>query len=74
MMKSICLLLTLSASVSAFTPIASTNVKQTTTALNAFARGYVGNEGPEPMPPIFVTGSKDFDPLGFCEVRLDFSV
>jgi hypothetical protein len=66
-MKSICLTLTL-ASVTAFAPSALVSKKQGT-ALSAFARGYVGNEGPEPMPPIFAEGSKNFDPAGFCEVR-----
>jgi hypothetical protein len=67
MMKSICLALTL-ASAAAFAPSALVTKKQGT-ALNEFARGYVGNEGPEPMAPIFAEGSKNFDPAGFCEVR-----
>lgn len=77
MMKSICLLVVaLSANAAAFAPI---SLKQqvattttTTTSLNEFAKGYVGNEGPEPMAPIFVTGSKNFDPAGFCEVSCVF--
>lgn len=78
MMKSICLLVVaLSANAAAFAPISlKQQVATTTTSLNEFAKGYVGNEGPEPMAPIFVTGSKNFDPAGFCEVslRILFSV
>ena len=66
-MKSICLLFTLVSAVRAFAPVVSGVASKT--ALNEFAKGYVGNEGPEPMAPIFVTGSKDFDPLGLSEVR-----
>lgn len=70
MMKSICLLaVALTANAAAFAPVALKQQVATTTSLNEFAKGYVGNEGPEPMAPIFVTGSKNFDPAGFCEVR-----
>jgi hypothetical protein len=73
-MKSVCLLFTLSAvSVTAFAPVTSVVSKHGATALNEFAKGYVGNEGPEPMAPIFETGSKNFDPAGFCEVRISGS-
>lgn len=56
---------TLLASAAAFAP-ASTSVN-VNTAVGAFANGYVGNEGPEPMP--FAPGgtSVDFDPCGFAE-------
>ena len=58
---------TLLASAAAFAP-ASTSVN-VNTAVGAFANGYIGNEGPEPMP--FAPGgtSVDFDPCGFAEVR-----
>jgi hypothetical protein len=70
MMKSICLLVVaLTANAAAFAPISSKQQVASSTSLNEFAKGYVGNEGPEPMAPIFVTGSKNFDPAGFCEVR-----
>lgn len=66
MMKSI-VLASLLASAAAFAPNA---VVQTTssTSLSAFAKGYLGNDGPEPMF-IGESGSKNFDPAGFCEVR-----
>eukprot|EP00339_Tiarina_fusa_P018889 CAMPEP_0117045338 /NCGR_PEP_ID=MMETSP0472-20121206/31370_1 /TAXON_ID=693140 ORGANISM="Tiarina fusus, Strain LIS" /NCGR_SAMPLE_ID=MMETSP0472 /ASSEMBLY_ACC=CAM_ASM_000603 /LENGTH=203 /DNA_ID=CAMNT_0004757311 /DNA_START=10 /DNA_END=621 /DNA_ORIENTATION=+ len=52
----------LAGSASAFAPAAS--VKSSTT-LDAFANGYVGGEGPEPLP---LTGtSVNFDPCGFAE-------
>mmetsp|Transcript_13229 Transcript_13229/g.17290 ORF Transcript_13229/g.17290 Transcript_13229/m.17290 type:complete len:204 (-) Transcript_13229:277-888(-) len=55
---------TLFATAAAFAPVQNANVNS---ALNAFANGYVGNEGPEPMP--FAPGgtSVDFDPCGFAE-------
>lgn len=49
-------------SASAFTP--SSSVKSST-ALDAFADGYVGGEGPE---PIMGGSSVNFDPAGFAEV------
>jgi hypothetical protein len=42
--------------------------QQTVSSLSAFAKGYVGGDGPEPMF-IGKSGSKNFDPLGFTEVR-----
>ena len=51
---------------SAFTvPNGSTRVNS---AVQAFAGGMVGNEGPEPMPFTTAGSSKDFDPAGFAEV------
>lgn len=51
----------------AFAP--STSTVRSTTAINEFANGLVGGEGPEPMP--FRWGdsknSKNFDPVGFAE-------
>jgi len=64
-MKSV-IIASLVASACAFAPA---SVTRTSTSLNAFAKGYVGGEGPEPMF-IGETGSKNFDPAGFCEVRV----
>lgn len=54
----------LAATAAAFAPQSAV---VSTTAANAFAKGYVGGEGPE---PIFIgkDGSKNFDPAGFAEV------
>jgi hypothetical protein len=45
-------------------------------ALNEFAKGMVGGEGPEPMPFNFggEKTSKNFDPVGFSEVSLCLSL
>merc|ERR1719329_2088614 len=56
---------TLLASAAAFAP-ASTSVN-VNTAVGAFANGYVGNEGPEPMPFAPSGTSVNFDPCGFTE-------
>merc|ERR1719329_133123 len=56
---------TLLASAAAFAP-ASTSVN-VNTAVGAFANGYVGNEGPEPMPFAPSGTSVEFDPCGFAE-------
>ena len=54
------------ASAAAFAPASEGRVS---TSLNEeFCRGYVGGESVEPMW-IGETGSKNFDPAGFCEVR-----
>ena len=63
-MKSV-ILASLMASACAFAP---TPVARSSTSLNEFCNGYVGGAGPEPMF-IGETGSKNFDPVGFCEVR-----
>jgi hypothetical protein len=65
-MKSAAVLASLVASAAAFAP-ASTTVRSST-SLKEFAKGYLGGDGPEPMF-IGATGSKNFDPAGFCEVR-----
>jgi hypothetical protein len=65
MVKFALVLAALAGSAAAFAP-ASSSVNSKT-AVDAFAKGYVGNEGPEPMPPGF--NSVDFDPLGLAEVR-----
>lgn len=64
------ILAAMAGSVAAFAP---THIATTTTSssLNEFAKGLVGSEGPEPMP--FNWGektSKNFDPIGFSEVRV----
>lgn len=66
-MKTAIATLALAASASAFAP-ASVHTKST--QLSEFANGLVGGEGPEPM----FSGSKNFDPAGFTEVRSLLSV
>lgn len=61
-------LLTLAAvagSASAFAPSASSKAS---TSLNEFANGYVGGEGPEPVPFSTQKSSVNWDPAGFAEV------
>mmetsp|Transcript_28380 Transcript_28380/g.42909 ORF Transcript_28380/g.42909 Transcript_28380/m.42909 type:complete len:204 (-) Transcript_28380:3821-4432(-) len=48
----------------AFSP--STKPVQKATSLNEFANGYVGGEGPEPIP-LLRSNSVNFDPCGFAE-------
>ena len=58
------------ASCSAFTASPQSSV-QGKTALREFCNGYVGGEGPEPMPFVGVTStSVEFDPAGFTTVRV----
>mmetsp|Transcript_98258 Transcript_98258/g.275089 ORF Transcript_98258/g.275089 Transcript_98258/m.275089 type:complete len:206 (-) Transcript_98258:1106-1723(-) len=54
----------LAGSASAFAPAASV---KSSTALNEFARGYVGGEGPEPIPFSSQSSSVNWDPAGFAE-------
>jgi len=60
------ILATMAGTATAFAPSTSTS---STSALNAFANGMVGGEGPEPMPFNFGSEktSKNFDPVGFSE-------
>jgi hypothetical protein len=66
-------LLTLAAiagTASAFAPSSGIVSHSTTsTSLNEFARGYVGGEGPEPIPFSSQQSSVNWDPAGFSEVR-----
>jgi hypothetical protein len=62
-MKTAFATLALAASASAFAPAPVSTNKNT--QLSEFANGLVGGEGPEPM----FSGSKEFDPVGFTEVR-----
>ena len=64
-MKTTATLLALAASASAFAPLQST---KSSSALNEFANGYVGAEGPEPIPFSPKGTSVEFDPCGFAEV------
>ena len=67
------ILATMAGTATAFAP--STSTSSSTSALNVFANGMVGGEGPEPMPFNFGSEktSKNFDPVGFSEVRLQMS-
>jgi hypothetical protein len=63
MVKTLLVTAALVASASAFAPAKDVRAS---TSLDAFANGYVGGEGPEPM---FIGGtSKNWDPFGFSEV------
>jgi len=64
MVKSLLLAAIVAGSASAFAPGSSA---RTITATNAFANGYVGGEGPEPMPFNTAGTSVNFDPAGFAE-------
>jgi hypothetical protein len=64
MMKSIAVTCLLASTAAAFAP--SQQQQQPQTALSAFAKGYVGADSVEPM---LVGSSKNYDPLGFTEVR-----
>lgn len=63
----------LTSSVTAFSPPPSVSTSSSSSsALYEFANGMVGGEGPEPMPFNFFAGektAKNFDPVGFAEVR-----
>lgn len=58
----------LAGSASAFAPSASV---KSSTALNEFARGYIGGEGPEPIPFSSQSSSVNWDPAGFTEVGVE---
>mmetsp|Transcript_5563 Transcript_5563/g.13421 ORF Transcript_5563/g.13421 Transcript_5563/m.13421 type:complete len:80 (+) Transcript_5563:79-318(+) len=70
-MKTACILAAASlvASASAFAPSTQT-ATTTSTSLNEFANGYVGGEGPEPIPFSSQQSSVNWDPAGFAEVCL----
>lgn len=55
------------ASANAFTP-ASQSSKISTTQLNEFVRGYVGGEGPEPIPFSSQQTSVNWDPFDLAGV------
>jgi len=63
-MKSAAILAALVSSAAAFAPA---DVSRTSTAMNSFANGMVGGEGPEPMPFSPGSSSVNFDPAGFAE-------
>lgn len=59
----------LAGSASAFAPASSVKSSTCLNAEEAFCRGYVGGEGPEPIPFAGIQqNSKNWDPLGFSEV------
>ena len=65
------ILATMAGTATAFAPAAPSSLsKASMMALNEFAKGMVGGEGPEPMPFNFggEKTSKNFDPVGFSEV------
>ena len=70
------ILATMAGTATAFAPSASSSAPKTSMALNEFAKGMVGGEGPEPMPFNFggEKTSRNFDPVGFSEVSLSVSV
>ena len=70
-MKTACVLAAASlvASASAFAPTQTARTT-TSTSLNEFANGYVGGEGPEPIPFSSQQSSVNWDPAGFTEVGL----
>jgi hypothetical protein len=55
----------LAGSAGAFAPASSV---KSTVSLNEFANGYVGGEGPEPIPFSSQGSSVNWDPCGFAEV------
>ena len=55
----------LAGSASAFAPVSTIT---SPSSLNAFANGYVGGEGPEPIPFSAQGTSVNWDPFGFTEV------
>lgn len=57
------------ASASAFAP-ASQPATKSTTSLNEFVRGYVGGEGPEPIPFSSQQSSVNWDPFDFSGVSI----
>lgn len=59
------------ASASAFAP--AQQGSRVSSSLNEFVRGYPGADSVEPMF-IGETGSKNFDPAGFSEVRYDLLI
>ena len=67
MTKFLLIVAALAGSTSAFAPTASV---KSSTALNQFAKGYAGADGPEPIPFSSGDKSKNWDPVGFCEVGL----
>jgi hypothetical protein len=64
-MKTLLVTAALVASASAFAPARDVRVS---TSVDAFANGYVGGEGPEPM--LIGGSSKNWDPIGFSEVGI----
>jgi hypothetical protein len=66
MAKFLLVVAALASSASAFAPV---RLATTSTTLDAFANGYVGGEGPEPIPFSSQGTSVNWDPCGFAEVR-----
>lgn len=66
MAKFLLVVAALAGSASAFAPV---RLATSSNTLDAFANGYVGGEGPEPMPFSSQGTSVNWDPCGFAEVR-----
>ena len=66
MAKFLLVVAALAGSASAFAPV---RLATSSNALDAFANGYVGGEGPEPIPFSSQGSSVNWDPCGFAEVR-----
>ena len=66
MAKFLLVVAAIAGSVSAFSPAP---VAKSSSALNEFCNGYVGGEGPEPIPFSLQQSSVNWDPCGFAEVR-----
>ena len=62
-------LLTIAALAGSATAFAPSSSVKLSTSLNEFANGYVGGEGPEPIPFSSQGSSVNWDPCGFAEVR-----
>jgi hypothetical protein len=58
---------TLVASANAFAPVSQSS-RSSTTSLNEFVRGYVGGEGPEPIPFSAQQTSVNWDPFDLAGV------
>ena len=57
------------ASASAFAPVSQSQSRVSSTSLNEFCNGYVGGEGPEPIPFSSQQTSVNWDPFDFAGVR-----
>lgn len=68
-MKSVAILAALFGSATAFVP-SQVSRPTASTSVKASLADMVGGEGPEPIPFAPSKTSKNFDPVGFAEVRI----